>query len=232
MDKILCVISGGMDSATLLYKALAWEGKTVEAISFNYGQRHVKELEYAAELCRFVEVKHDIIDMSMLREHIGGSSLTDDIPVPDGHYTESSMAITVVPNRNAIMLAISYGIAVARNAEIVGAAMHAGDHAIYPDCSPAFVDAFNDMQKLAVEGHGHENLHLWTPFINKTKADIAREGGLLGVDYTMTWSCYKGLGFHCGLCGTCYERREAFQEAGLEDPTLYDESTTLEGALS
>ena len=110
--------------------------------------------------------------------------------------------------------------------------MHAGDHAIYPDCRPAFVDAFNDMQKLAVEGHGHENLHLWTPFINKTKADIAREGGLLGVDYTMTWSCYKGLGFHCGLCGTCYERREAFQEAGLEDPTLYDESTTLEGALS
>ena len=119
------------------------------------------------------------------------------------------------------MLSIAYGIAVARGAEIVGAAMHSGDHAVYPDCRPAFVEAFDSMQRIAVEGHGHPGLHLWTPFINQSKTDIAREGALLGVDYSRTWSCYKGLDVHCGLCGTCYERREAFQEAGIEDPTLY-----------
>ena len=221
MDKILCVISGGMDSATLLYKALAWEGKTVEALSFNYGQRHKVELSYASSLCATLGVTHDIIDISAITPYIGGSSLTDDIDVPEGHYTSDTMSITVVPNRNAIMLSIAYGIAVARGAEIVGAAMHSGDHAVYPDCRPAFVEAFDSMQRIAVEGHGHPGLHLWTPFINQSKTDIAREGALLGVNYSQTWSCYKGLDVHCGLCGTCYERREAFQEAGVQDPTVY-----------
>jgi len=220
MDKILCVISGGMDSATLLYKAIERES-VVEAISFDYGQRHKKELEYARALCKTLQVRHDVIDISAITPHIGGSSLTDDIAVPDGHYTSATMSITVVPNRNAIMLAIAYGIAVAREATIVGAAMHAGDHAIYPDCRPDFVRAFDAMQRIAVEGHGNPNLHLWTPFINATKTDIAKEGESLGVDYSLTWSCYKGLDDHCGLCGTCYERREAFEEAGIDDPTVY-----------
>ena len=223
MDKILCVISGGMDSATLLYKALAEGGDAVEAVSFNYGQRHKKELNYASELCGLLNVRHDVVDVSTLTPYIGGSSLTDDIAVPDGHYTEDSMAITVVPNRNAIMLAIAYGIAVARGAEVVGAAMHAGDHAIYPDCRPAFVEAFDSMQRVAVEGHGHPGLRLWTPFINQSKADIAAEGMGLGVNYAMTWSCYKGQLLHCGKCGTCYERREAFELAGMKDPTEYED---------
>ena len=223
MGNILCVISGGMDSATLLYKALAESDNEVQAISFNYGQRHKKELYYASRLCQHLNVRHDIIDISSITPFIGGSSLTDDIEVPEGHYTEDSMAITVVPNRNAIMLTIAYGIAVARESEAVGAAMHAGDHAIYPDCRPLFVSSFNDMQKIAVEGHGHLDLHLWTPFINQSKADIAREGKLLGVDYSKTWSCYKGLDFHCGKCGTCYERREAFELAEMTDPTIYEE---------
>ena len=224
MSKILCVISGGMDSATLLYKALAEGNNVVEAVSFNYGQRHKKELAYATVLCGQLHVRHAIIDLSSITPYIGGSSLTDDIAVPDGHYTEDSMAITVVPNRNAIMLAIAYGIAVARSAEVVGAAMHAGDHAIYPDCRPAFAEAFDGMQRIAVEGHGHPDLHLWTPFIHQSKADITVEGGRLGVNYEMTWSCYKGQSLHCGKCGTCYERREAFELAGMKDPTEYEDS--------
>jgi 7-cyano-7-deazaguanine synthase len=222
MNKILCVMSGGMDSATLVAEACAVNDCTVEAISFNYGQRHRKELLYAKEYCDSLRVKHDIIDISSLTPFIGGSALTDDIEVPDGHYTSPTMAITVVPNRNAIMLSIAFGIAVARNASIVGAAMHAGDHAIYPDCRPEFVDLFNAMQQKAVEGYGHTDLHLWTPYINKSKTDIARIGGSLGVDYGKTWSCYKGLEKHCGVCGTCYERKEAFQEAGINDPTEYE----------
>jgi 7-cyano-7-deazaguanine synthase len=222
MGSILCVISGGMDSATLLYKAIAEGESGVDAVSFNYGQRHKKELDYASELCRRLGVRHDVIDVSTLTPYIGGSSLTDDIDVPDGHYTEDSMRITVVPNRNAIMLSIAFGIAVARDASAVGAGMHAGDHAIYPDCRPEFVEAFDKMQKVAVQGHGNPSLYLWTPFINYSKADIAAEGSSLGVDYALTWSCYKGQQFHCGKCGTCYERREAFSLAGVEDPTEYE----------
>ena len=223
----LCVISGGMDSATLLHLALS-QDEQAEAVSFDYGQRHRKELKYARELCDSLGVRHDVVDISAIRFHIGGSALTsDDIDVPEGHYESDNMKLTVVPNRNAIMLSIAFGIAVARGAERVGAAMHAGDHAVYPDCRPAFVEAFNTMQGVAVEGHGHPDLHLWTPFIHKTKTEIAALGGTLQVDYSLTWSCYKGLDLHCGVCGTCYERREAFRDSGVVDPTLYQQEAVL-----
>jgi|TARA_R110002020_G_scaffold165056_6_gene352294 7-cyano-7-deazaguanine synthase len=222
---ILCVISGGMDSATMLYKAqqssMVREGKFhVEAISFNYGQRHSKELSYAAMLCEKLKVRHDIIDISTLKPHIGGSALTDDIDVPEGHYASESMALTVVPNRNAIMLSIAVGIAVARKAEFVGAAMHAGDHAVYPDCRPKFVKAFQRMTDVATEGFA-DLLHIWAPFIHCSKTDIAKEGETLDVDYSLTWSCYKGEENHCGVCGTCVERKEAFRDSGVPDPTVY-----------
>ena len=223
MSKVLCVISGGMDSATLLHLALD-HNVQAEAVSFDYGQRHRKELEYAGELCDSLGVRHDVVDISTIRSHIGGSALTaDDIEVPEGHYESDNMKLTVVPNRNAIMLTIAFGIAVARGAERVGAAMHAGNHAVYPDCRPAFVEAFNTMQGVAVEGHGDPALKLWTPFINKTKADIARIGVSLGIDYARTWSCYKGDELHCGKCGTCVERIEAFDLIGETDPTEYKE---------
>jgi 7-cyano-7-deazaguanine synthase len=231
MKKVLCVISGGMDSATLL--ALAIDQCTdldddVEAVSFDYGQRHRKELEYAENLCGSEGVRHDIVDISAIQPHIGGSALTDDgIDVPEGHYESDNMKLTVVPNRNAIMLTIAFGIAVARGAEWVGAAMHAGDHAVYPDCRPAFVQAFNAMQIVAVEGHGHPDLRLWTPFINLKKSHIATIGSNLGVDYSKTWSCYKGQELHCGVCGTCYERREAFRDGGVTDPTIYQQEPVL-----
>jgi 7-cyano-7-deazaguanine synthase len=216
-----------MDSATLLHLALS-QDEQVEAVSFDYGQRHRKELEYARDLCGRLGVRHDVVDISTIRFHIGGSALTaDDIEVPEGHYESDNMKLTVVPNRNAIMLSVAFGIAVARGAERVGAAMHAGDHAVYPDCRPAFVEAFNTMQGVAVEGHGHPGLHLWTPFIRKTKTEIAAMGGTLQVDYSLTWSCYKGLDLHCGVCGTCYERREAFRDSGVVDPTLYQKEPVL-----
>lgn len=131
------------------------------------------------------------------------------------------MAITVVPNRNAIMLSIAYGVAVAEGAEVVATGVHAGDHFVYPDCRPEFIEAFDEMQKKAVEGFGDESLRLYAPFVKLTKADIVAEGARLGVPYADTWSCYEGGEVHCGLCATCGERRASFVEAGLNDPTVY-----------
>jgi 7-cyano-7-deazaguanine synthase len=150
-----------------------------------------------------------------------GSALTDDISVPHGHYAASNMAITVVPNRNAIMLSVAYGVAVAEGAEVVATGVHAGDHFIYPDCRPEFIEAFDRMQKKAVEGFGDESLRLYAPFLRWTKAEIVAAGARLGVPYADTWSCYEGGEMHCGLCATCGERRASFVEAGLDDPTVY-----------
>jgi 7-cyano-7-deazaguanine synthase len=141
------------------------------------------------------------------------------VDVPDGHYAEETMKITVVPNRNAIMLSIAFGIASARGAEAVATAVHGGDHFIYPDCRPAFTESFETMQRHALEGMGE--ISLYTPYVQTSKADIAAEGLRLGVDYRKTWSCYKGGEVHCGRCGTCVERREAFHLAGGIDPTVY-----------
>jgi 7-cyano-7-deazaguanine synthase len=139
--------------------------------------------------------------------------------VPDGHYAEETMRCTVVPNRNAIMLAIAFGVAVPLGAETVAAAVHAGDHFIYPDCRPRFVETFAAMQCAALDGVAQ--IAFETPFLHWSKADIVREGARLGVPFAETWSCYKGGGYHCGRCGTCVERREAFYLAGADDPTVY-----------
>ena len=217
--KALIVLSGGMDSAVLLYKAIASGRITeVEAISFNYGQRHLKELEFAKRLCDEVGVRHDVVDISTIKPFIGGSALTDDITVPKGHYEDESMKATVVPNRNAIMLSISFGIAVARNANLVAGAMHSGDHAIYPDCRPEFACLFEAMQEQAIMG---EPIRLWTPFINLDKTEIAEQGKVLKVPFHQTWSCYEGGDIHCGECGTCVERIEALTDAGADDQTAY-----------
>lgn len=225
----IAVVSGGMDSVTLAYK-LAREGHDLMLVSFNYGQRHKKELDYAcmcaADLSclsgKFVD--HKVVNLP-ITEHLKGSALTDNIEVPEGHYAAPNMALTVVPNRNAIMLSVAFGIAVAEQADFVAAGMHAGDHPIYPDCRPEFMEAFNSMQKLAVVGYGKPHLTLVTPFVNMTKADIAHLGNKIGVPYERTWSCYKGEEFHCGKCGTCVERQEAFALAGVKDPAVYTYQT-------
>jgi 7-cyano-7-deazaguanine synthase len=216
----IAIVSGGMDSVTLAHYLDA-EGYAVHILAFDYGQRHRKELEFSAACAQRLDAPFDLIDLSSVGRHLTGSSLTDTIAVPDGHYAEESMRITVVPNRNAIMLAVAYGVAVARGATVVAAAVHAGDHYIYPDCRQGFVDAFSSMQLLAVEGFGHPDLALLAPFVGIGKHDIVTIGANLHVPYEETWSCYKGGDVHCGTCGTCVERKEAFALAGVVDPTVY-----------
>lgn len=207
-----------MDSVTLAHK-VAQEHELIGLVSFNYGQRHLKELDFARACADDLGVEHIVIDISGIGRQLSGSALTDDVAVPDGHYAEETMRITVVPNRNAIMLAIAFGIAAARGAEAVATAVHGGDHFIYPDCRPGFTEAFETMQRQALAGVA--DVRLYTPYVHTDKAAIAAEGVRLGVDYTRSWSCYKGGEIHCGRCGTCVERREAFHLAGAEDPTTY-----------
>jgi 7-cyano-7-deazaguanine synthase len=219
MDTIV-ICSGGLDSVTLAHKAAA-ERRLVALLSFDYGQRHVKELESAAACARRLGVGHRVVDLRSVGAALSGSALTDDVAVPDGHYAEETMRITVVPNRNAIMLAVAFGVAAAQKAGAVAAAVHGGDHFIYPDCRPGFIAAFQAMQDAALEGYA--DVTLWTPYVNGSKADIVADGARLSVPFAETWSCYKGGARHCGRCGTCVERREAFHLAGVDDPTEYDD---------
>ena len=213
---VLC--SGGLDSVTLAHKVAA-ERTLVRLVSFDYGQRHKIELEQARRCAARLAVPHDLVDIAAVGSLLIGSALTSGETVPDGHYAEETMRVTVVPNRNAIMLAIAFGVAAAKHADAVAAAVHGGDHFIYPDCRPAFVEAFAAMQRHALDGLA--TIDFYTPFLGMGKADIVREGARLGVPFAETLSCYKGGAQHCGRCGTCVERREAFHLAGLDDPTRY-----------
>ncbi|WP_420549121.1 7-cyano-7-deazaguanine synthase QueC [Curvivirga sp.] len=216
--KTIVVCSGGLDSVSLAHK-VAREHELVGIVSFNYGQRHQKEIDFAKSCAERLDVPFDEVDIRSIGKHLGGSALTDQIDVPDGHYAEDTMKITVVPNRNAIMLAIVFGIAAAKKADAVATAVHGGDHFIYPDCRPDFVDAFQKMQDKALDGYA--DVKLYTPFVHVPKSDIVKAGAAADTPFAETWSCYKGGDIHCGRCGTCVERREAFHEAGIEDPTIY-----------
>lgn len=216
--KTLVICSGGLDSVTLAYK-VAKERELSALLSFDYGQRHSKELSFAAQAAEDLGVPQHIVDISGYGKMLSGSALTDDIDVPDGHYAEETMKITVVPNRNAIMLTMAYGLASALGVQAVAAAFHGGDHFIYPDCRPEFAKAFAMMQDYALDGLN--KVELYTPYIMAGKEAIAADGALLGVPFEKTWSCYKGGEIHCGCCGTCVERREAFYLADLDDPTPY-----------
>jgi 7-cyano-7-deazaguanine synthase len=215
--KSVIIYSGGLDSTVLLYDLLD-KGHAVHALSINYGQRHHCELAAAAHICEGRGVPQTTADLSAIQPLLAGSSLTSpDIAVAEGHYTEANMKSTVVPNRNMIFLALATGHALSIGAGEVAYAAHSGDHAIYPDCRNEFADAMAAAIALA----DWKAVELSRPFVDWTKADIVRRGEELGVPFAQTWSCYKGGDVHCGRCGTCIERREAFDLAGVEDPTRY-----------
>lgn len=216
--RTLVICSGGLDSVSLSHRVAA-EGNLAGLISFDYGQRHAKELDFAAACARRLNVPHKLIDIREIGRHLGPSALTDNLDVPDGHYAEDTMRITVVPNRNAIMLAIAFGVAAGAGLDAVATAVHGGDHFIYPDCRPGFIQAFQLMQDHALDGHG--DIKLYAPYVNVPKSAIVTDGARYHTPFAETWSCYKGGVIHCGTCGTCVERREAFDLAGIPDPTEY-----------
>lgn len=216
--RVIVLLSGGLDSTTLG----AWHhqrGDEVHALSVHYGQRHAKELDAARAVAAWYGWRHDIVDLSAVGALLTGSSQTDPaVAVPHGHYAAETMKLTVVPNRNAMLLAVATAVAVARHAGAVSYAAHAGDHFVYPDCRPEFVDAFEVAMRLGNVGFGDPALALVRPFITRTKTDIAALANALGVPTYLTWSCYEGGLVHCGRCGTCVERKEAL---GADDPTVY-----------
>lgn len=213
----LLVLSGGMDSTTLLYD---YADRIALAVSFNYGSNHnAREIACAAENCRRLSVPHLVIPLDFMGRYFHSSLLEGADAIPEGHYASDNMKSTVVPFRNGIMLAIAAGLAESRGLRHIMMANHGGDHTIYPDCRPEFVSAMND----AVRFGTFPGITLWAPYTSLTKADIARRGAELGMDYSLTYSCYKGRERHCGKCGTCVERREAFALAGIPDPTIYEE---------
>jgi 7-cyano-7-deazaguanine synthase len=227
--KTIVICSGGLDSVSLAHRVAA-DHDLAALLSFDYGQRHVKEVEHAAACAARLGVPHRVVDIRQIGAALSGSALTDDVAVPDGHYAEETMKITIVPNRNAIMLAVAFGMAAAEKADAVAAAMHGGDHFIYPDCRPGFMEAFQAMQDAALDGYAQVRLH--TPYIDGSKADIVADGARHGVPFAETWSCYKGGEIHCGRCGTCVERREAFHLAGVADPTDYADPDYWQTAIA
>ncbi len=216
-DKVVVIYSGGMDSFTLLHKIIN-EGKRVYALSFNYGQKHSKELHYAQKVSDELGIPHKIVDITAINQLLLGSSLTDDIEIPEGHYEEESMKSTVVPNRNMIMLSLAVGYAVSIQAKAVYFGAHGGDHAIYPDCRPEFVSKMNAVSHVA----NYEPVDILAPFLTTNKIGILKEGLALGLDYGKSWTCYNGRERACGKCGSCQERLEAFAENGCTDSLKYE----------
>jgi 7-cyano-7-deazaguanine synthase len=222
---VVVSLSGGMDSATLLAHYYTTRDFDLVAVSADYGQRHRRELDFAAALANNYGAEHIRIDLQPVGKLLSGSALTDpSVEVPEGHYAWETMLATVVPNRNMILASVLIGVAVARQARLVAFGIHSGDHAVYPDCRPEFVEALQRLAAIANDGFHPPTVE--APFVNISKTDIVRRGAELGVPYQLTWSCYKGGEAHCGVCGTCYERREAFRDAGVPDPTIYLDSRT------
>ena len=206
-----------MDSITLLYD---FKDRIALGVSFSYGSNHnAKEIPYAEYHCKLLGIPHIVIDLAFMPKYFRSSLLEGGDAIPEGHYADDNMKSTVVPFRNGIMLSIAAGIAESHNLKYVMMANHGGDHAIYPDCRHTFVEA---MSKATQEGT-YPGIQILAPYTDITKADIAMKGKALGIDYTKTWSCYKGGEHHCGKCGTCVERREALAAAGIADETIYDE---------
>lgn len=233
------ILSGGLDSTTMVYDAINRGARFTSLVSFNYGQRHKKELRFATATAEKLELPHHVIDLGRagVAKAIAssGSSLVSDTPVPEGHYAEENMKATVVPNRNMMMISVALAIAVAEGAQYVATGVHAGDHFVYPDCRPEFIEAVGNAGYIGNVGFGNLSSYcVVAPYLYLSKAQIARRAIALGVPLEETWSCYKGGKKHCGKCGTCVERLEAIDDAieairrdvtdfEFTDPTEYED---------
>lgn len=224
--KTVVLLSGGMDSVTAFHQVQRGH-EVVAALSFDYGSKHnAREIPFAKLHADRAGVPHRTIDLGFMNECFSSDLLKSGGEIPDGHYAQDNMKRTVVPFRNGIMLAVACGFAESIGAEALAIAAHSGDHAIYPDCREPFMQAMGS----AMEEGTYARIHLMRPFIAMDKAAIARRGVELGIDFSETWSCYKGGEIHCGTCGTCVERREAFILAGIADPTVYGATPEIPAA--
>ena len=216
MKDSLIVVSGGMDSVTLLYE---YAERIALAVSFDYGANHnAQEIPFARLHCARLGIKHIVIPLAFMKEYFKSSLLSGGEAIPEGHYADENMKSTVVPFRNGIMLSIACGIAESNGLKQVLIANHGGDHAIYPDCRSEFIHAMDS----AMRAGTYENIGISAPYTHISKSDIAKKKKKLQVNYAETWSCYKGGTRHCGKCGTCIERKEALREAGIDDTTEYE----------
>ena len=215
MKDALIILSGGMDSVTMLYE---YRDRIELALTFDYGSNHAdNEIACARLHCERLGIRHIIIPLDFMHRYFTSSLLQGGDAIPEGHYTSENMASTVVPFRNGIMLSIACGMAESNGLKVVMIANHGGDHTIYPDCREEFIQAMSQAMTAGTD----TDVRVFAPYTNITKSDIARHGRDLGLDYSETWSCYKGGKVHCGKCGTCIERREALAEAGINDNTEY-----------
>ena len=216
MKDAILILSGGMDSTTLLHE---YKDRIAMAVTFDYGSNHnAREIKCARINCEMLDIPHIVIPLQFMGQYFKSSLLAGADAIPEGHYADDNMRSTVVPFRNGIMLSVACGLAESNRLRFVMIANHGGDHAIYPDCRAPFIDAMSQAMR-----HGtYDGITIFAPYTNISKADIARRGKKLGVDYALTYSCYKGGEKHCGKCGTCVERKEALADAGIDDPTAYE----------
>ncbi|GAA3893944.1 7-cyano-7-deazaguanine synthase QueC [Halomonas cibimaris] len=211
------IYSGGMDSFTVLHRALR-EGREVHALSFDYGQRHVRELDTARRVCEALDIPHQVVDIRAIHGLIDNSALTDaSRAVPGGDYAEDNLAATAVPNRNMMLLSLAIAKAVNIGADRVDYGAHGGDHVLYPDCRPEFVEAMRHAAGLA----NLEPVDVHAPYLHRSKAEILADGLAMGLDYADTWTCYQGETLACGECASCRERLDAFAANGVSDPLAY-----------
>lgn len=223
MKRVVALVSGGMDSVVALYEA-ARNHRVVGALSFDYGSKHnPREIPMAQWHCRNLGIRHFCIRLDFIGTLFKSDLLKTGGAIPDGHYEEQTMQRTVVPFRNGILLSIAAGYAESHDAQALVIAAHSGDHAIYPDCREKFMTSMAEAVRLGT----YARIEILRPFIAMNKARIASRGLQLGVDFSKTWSCYKGGKIHCGTCGTCVERREAFLVSGIADPTRYASQAPL-----
>lgn len=222
----MAIVSGGVDSTTLLWFLSSSGHKISEILTFNYGQRHLKEIENAIKIAKLFEehikykVEHQIVDISNIGNLISTGALTGDETIPHDTYDSENQRVTIVPNRNAILLNIAAGRAVAIKSNYIAYAAHNSDYSVYPDCRPEFIE---QMDKAIHLGNLWTPVNILAPFVDMTKIDVVKVGLKLGVPYKETWSCYEGDNRPCLQCGTCVERTEAFQENGIPDPALSSE---------